>query len=70
MYLLMQQHAMRWGERRGSASTFLRVFQMAGEGKSDDKYIVDTLIYIVVSRLKQWQGVRRETGGEVESRRW
>jgi hypothetical protein len=66
----MQQHALKWGGRRESASTSSRVFQTAGEGKNDDKGSVDTLIYIIVSRLRQWEGVGRGTGGEVESRMW
>ena len=31
MYLLMQQNAQKWGERRESASTSFRVFQTAGD---------------------------------------
>jgi len=33
----MQQHALKWGGRRVSASTSSKVFQTAGEEDSDDK---------------------------------
>lgn len=65
MHSPMQQHALKWGGRRESASTSSRVFQTGGEEASDDKWNVDTLIYDVVSRLRQWGGVG---GGEKESR--
>jgi hypothetical protein len=66
----MQQNALKWRGRRESASASSRVFQTTGEGKNDDKESVDTLIYIMVSRLRQWEGVERGPGGEVESRMW
>ena len=66
----MQQNALKWRGRRESASPSSWVFQTAGEGKNDDKESVDTLIYNIVSRLRQWEGVGRGTGGEVESRMW
>jgi hypothetical protein len=64
MYLLMQQNALKWGGRRESASTSSKVFQTAWEGDSDDKRSVYTLIYNIVSRLRQWYDVGESGGGE------
>jgi hypothetical protein len=66
MYLLMQQHALRWGGKGGSASASSWMFQTGREGENDYKGSVDTLLYNVVSRLKWWEGVERERGGEVD----
>ena len=66
MYLLRQQHALKWGGRSESASTSTKVFQTAGDEEREDKRSVDTLLCDVVSRLRQWEGVGRRRGGEVE----
>lgn len=59
----MQQHALKWGGRRESASTSSRVFQTTWEGRNDDKGSIDTLIYNIVSRLRQWDDVGKSGGG-------
>jgi hypothetical protein len=46
------------------------VFQTAGNEEENDKRSVDTLLCDVVSRLRQWGGVGRRRGGEVERWRW
>jgi hypothetical protein len=51
------------GRRRESASASSRVFQTAGEGGSDDKWSIYTLIYNIVSRLRQWDDVGKSGGG-------
>jgi hypothetical protein len=59
----MQQSALKWGRRRESASAPSRVFQTAWEGENDDKRSIYTLIYNIVSRLRQWDDVERSAGG-------
>jgi hypothetical protein len=63
MHLLRQQHALKWGGKRESASTSTKVFQTAGNEEENDKRSVDTLLYDVVSRLRQWEDVGRRRGG-------
>jgi hypothetical protein len=70
MYSLMQQCALKWGRRGSQHRHHPGCSRQLGEGKNDDKWSVDTLIYNIVSRLRQWEGVGRGTGGEVESRMW
>jgi hypothetical protein len=52
--------------KQESASASTRVFQAAGNEEDSDKRSVDNLICNVVSRLRQWEGVGRRRGGEVE----
>jgi len=47
------------------------VFQTVWEGESDDKWSIYTLIYNIVSRLRQWDDVGKSgEEGEEERRRW
>ena len=39
------------------------MFQTAREGENDDKWSIYTLIYNVVSRLRQWDDVEKSGGG-------
>jgi hypothetical protein len=52
------------GGRRESASTSTKMFQAAWDEEKKDKKSVDTLLWDVVSRLRQWGGVGRKRGGE------
>lgn len=66
MSLLRQQHPLKWGGRRESASTSTKVSQRAGDEEENDKRNVDTLLCDVVSRLRQWEDVGRRRGRELE----
>jgi hypothetical protein len=54
------------GRKEESASASTRVFQAAGDEEENDKRSVDTLVCDVVSRLRQWEDVRKRRGGEAE----
>jgi hypothetical protein len=56
------------GERRESASTSTKVFQVARDEEENDKRSVYTLLSDVVSRLRQWEGVGEEEAEVVGSK--